>query len=115
MTTSELGEAPTLIFDEVDSGVGGAVAETVGRLMQQLGKARQVLTVTHLPQVAACADHHLVVAKHKSAQGTTSSVKQAEADARVQEIARMLGGEKLSATTLAHAREMLDLPQAAVH
>ena len=115
VTTSELGEAPTLIFDEVDSGVGGAVAETVGRLMQQLGKARQVLTVTHLPQVAACADHHLVVAKHKSALGTTSSVKQAEADARVQEIARMLGGEKLSATTLAHAREMLDLPQAAVH
>ena len=92
VTTSELGEAPTLIFDEVDSGVGGAVAETVGRLMQQLGKARQVLTVTHLPQVAACADHHLVVAKHKSAQGTTSSVKPADGDARVQEIARMLGG-----------------------
>ena len=108
VTTSELGEAPTLIFDEVDSGVGGAVAETVGRLMQQLGKARQVLTVTHLPQVAACADHHLVVAKHKSAQGTTSSVKPADGDARVQEIARMLGGERLSATTLAHAREMLE-------
>ncbi len=112
VTTSELGEAPTLIFDEVDSGVGGAVAETVGRLMQQLGKARQVLTVTHLPQVAACADHHLVVSKHKSARGTTSSVKAANEDARVQEIARMLGGEKLSATTLAHAREMLQWPQA---
>ena len=112
VTTSELGEAPTLIFDEVDSGVGGAVAETVGRLMQQLGRARQVLTVTHLPQVAACADHHLVVAKHKSAHGTSSSVQPAEGDARVQEIARMLGGEKLSATTLAHAREMLEQPQA---
>ncbi|MPM50460.1 DNA repair protein RecN [bioreactor metagenome] len=112
VTTSELGEAPTLIFDEVDSGVGGAVAETVGRLMQQLGRARQVLTVTHLPQVAACADHHLVVAKHKSAAGTSSSVKPAQGEARVQEIARMLGGEKLSATTLAHAREMLEPPQA---
>lgn len=108
VTTSELGEAPTLIFDEVDSGVGGAVAETVGRLMQQLGQSRQVLTVTHLPQVAACAHHHLVVEKAKSAHGTTSSVKSAAGDARVQEIARMLGGEKLSATTLAHAREMLD-------
>ncbi len=108
VTTSELGEAPTLIFDEVDSGVGGAVAETVGRLMQQLGRARQVLTVTHLPQVAACADHHLVVAKHKTARSTSSSVHAARGDARVQEIARMLGGEKLSAATLAHAREMLE-------
>jgi DNA repair protein RecN (Recombination protein N) len=108
VTTSELGEAPTLIFDEVDSGVGGAVAETVGRLMQQLGRDRQVLAVTHLPQVAACADHHLVVAKHKRAGNTTSSVQSAAEDARVKELARMLGGERLSATTLAHAREMLD-------
>ncbi|KQR50180.1 DNA repair protein RecN [Acidovorax sp. Leaf160] len=107
VTTSELGEAPTLIFDEVDSGVGGAVAETVGRLMQQLGRDRQVLAVTHLPQVAACADHHLVVAKHKRAGGTTSSVQPAEGDARAGEVARMLGGERVSATTLAHAREML--------
>lgn len=108
VTTSELGEAPTLIFDEVDSGVGGAVAETVGRLMQQLGRDRQVLAVTHLPQVAACADHHLVVAKHKRAGGTTSSVQPAADEARVKELARMLGGERLSSTTLAHAREMLD-------
>ncbi len=118
VTTSELGEAPTLIFDEVDSGVGGAVAETVGRLMQQLGRDRQVLAVTHLPQVAACADHHLVVAKHKRADSTTSSVQPAAEDARVKELARMLGGERLSATTLAHAREMLDgaqQPPAARH
>lgn len=107
VTTSELGEAPTLIFDEVDSGVGGAVAETVGRLMQQLGRARQVLAVTHLPQVAARADQHLVVAKHKGAAETTSTVTPAEGEARVAELARMLGGERLSATTLAHAREML--------
>lgn len=107
VTTSQLGEAPTLIFDEVDSGVGGAVAETVGRLMQQLGKDRQVLAVTHLPQVAACADHHLVVAKQRSAAGTASTVTSVEREDRIREVARMLGGERLSDTTLAHAREML--------
>ncbi|PQA79720.1 DNA repair protein RecN [Limnohabitans sp. TS-CS-82] len=107
VTTSELGTAQTLIFDEVDSGVGGAVAETVGRLMKQLGIDRQVLAVTHLPQVAACADHHLVVSKQSDAQGTSSQVTALSADARVNEIARMLGGEKVSDTTLAHAREML--------
>ena len=110
VTTSELGEAGTLIFDEVDSGVGGAVAETVGRLMKQLGQHRQVLAVTHLPQVAACADHHLLVSK-AAAQGQVSSqVRPVSGEERVIEIARMLGGEKLSATTLAHAREMLGTP-----
>lgn len=107
VTTSQLGSAQTLIFDEVDSGVGGAVAETVGRLMQQLGQDRQVMAVTHLPQVAACADQHLVVSKHSDAQGTSSQVRALNADERVNEIARMLGGEKVSDTTLAHAREML--------
>ena len=107
VTTSELGEAGTLIFDEVDSGVGGAVAETVGRLMKQLGVHRQVLAVTHLPQVASCADHHLLVSKTSSTEGVSSSVIPIAGELRVTEIARMLGGEKLSATTLAHAREML--------
>ena len=107
VTTSRLGEAQTLIFDEVDSGVGGAVAETVGRLMKQLGRDRQVLAVTHLPQVAACADHHLVVAKQARAKGVESSVEGVEGEKRVAEIARMLGGERLSGTTLAHAKEML--------
>lgn len=107
VTTSELGGAPTLIFDEVDSGVGGAVAETVGRLMKQLGAGRQVLAVTHLPQVAACADHHLVVAKKPEGSTTVSSVVEVHGEQRVAEIARMLGGERLSGTTLAHAREML--------
>lgn len=107
VTTSRLGEAQTLIFDEVDSGVGGAVAETVGRLMKQLGRDRQVLAVTHLPQVAACADHHLVVAKQNQAGGVASSVAPVEGEKRVAEIARMLGGERLSGTTLAHAKEML--------
>ena len=107
VTTSELGEASTLIFDEVDSGVGGAVAETVGRLMHKLGQDRQVLAVTHLPQVAACADHHLVVAKKRDKQATTSTVTALAPETRVAEVARMLGGERLSETTMAHAREML--------
>jgi DNA repair protein RecN (Recombination protein N) len=107
VTTSRLGTAQTLIFDEVDAGVGGAVAETVGRLMKQLGRDRQVLAVTHLPQVAACADHHLVVAKRGDAKGVASSVTAVEGEKRVAEVARMLGGERLSGTTLAHAKEML--------
>lgn len=114
VTTSELGTAQTLIFDEVDAGVGGAVAETVGRLMQQLGRDRQVLAVTHLPQVAACADQHLLVAKRPApADGaggprTESGVTALDTETRTREIARMLGGERSSATSLAHAREMLD-------
>jgi DNA repair protein RecN (Recombination protein N) len=107
VTTSQLGAAQTLIFDEVDAGVGGAVAETVGRLMKQLGKDRQVLAVTHLPQVAACADHHWVVSKHADKSGVASVVTPAAGEQRVAEIARMLGGERLSDTTHAHAREML--------
>lgn len=112
VTTSELGQAGTLIFDEVDSGVGGAVAETVGRLMKQLGLHRQVLAVTHLPQVAACADHHLLVSKAAAHGQVSSQVRGVSGEERVSEIARMLGGEKLSATTLAHAREMLGTPAA---
>ena len=94
---------------EVDAGVGGAVAQTVGRLMKQLGADRQVLAVTHLPQVAACADHHLVVAKQRQDSRTVSSVSPLASEERVREIARMLGGEHLSDTTLAHAREMLQV------
>ncbi|MDR3002851.1 MAG: DNA repair protein RecN, partial [Acidovorax sp.] len=107
VTTSQLGQAGTLIFDEVDSGVGGAVAETVGKLMRALGRDRQVLAVTHLPQVAACADQHYVVSKRRDKTCTTSSVTPVRDTEREQEVARMLGGERLSATTLAHAREML--------
>jgi DNA repair protein RecN (Recombination protein N) len=107
VTTSRLGTAQTLIFDEVDAGVGGAVAETVGRLMKQLGRDRQVLAVTHLPQVAACADHHLVVSKQSERGGPASTVQLVQGEQRVGEVARMLGGEKLSGTTLAHAKEML--------
>ena len=107
VTTSQLGQAPTLIFDEVDSGIGGAVAQTVGRLMRQLGQDRQVLAVTHLPQVAASADHHLQVSKKQDELGTCSEVRVIIEEARVEELARMLGGNRLSPASIAHAREML--------
>jgi DNA repair protein RecN (Recombination protein N) len=99
--------APTLIFDEVDAGIGGAVADTVGRLMKQLGRERQVLAVTHLAQVAACGDAHHVVSKAVAANGrSVSDVRPAVGEARVAEIARMLGGERL-ATSHAHAEQLL--------
>jgi len=101
-------DAPqTLIFDEVDAGIGGAVAETVGRLMKQLGRERQVLAVTHLPQVAACADRHFLVSKEAKGASTRSAVEEVSGETRVAEIARMLGGQQLSSTSLAHAEEML--------
>ncbi len=99
---------PTLIFDEVDSGVGGQVASTVGRLLRQLGQSRQVFCVTHLPQVASCADHHLAVRKETKADGRPVSRTEAlSGKARVAEIARMLGGAQVTALTQKHAREML--------
>lgn len=107
VTTSQLGAAATLIFDEIDAGVGGAVAESVGRLMKQLGRDRQVLAVTHLPQVAACADHHFVVTKRAVGGGVRSEIEAVTGEARVSEVARMLGGENLSGTSLAHAQAML--------
>ncbi|HMS26883.1 MAG TPA: DNA repair protein RecN [Burkholderiaceae bacterium] len=109
VVTSQLGSAQTLIFDEVDSGVGGAVAQTVGKLMRQLGQDRQVLAVTHLPQVAACANQHWVVAKHSHAGNVHSSVTPVQGDARVAEVARMLGGATLTDVTRAHALEMLNV------
>jgi DNA repair protein RecN (Recombination protein N) len=106
-TSQQSSGAGTLIFDEIDAGVGGAVAETVGRLMKQLGQRVQVLAVTHLPQVAACADQHYLVAKALRGGSTCSEVRAIAGEARVAEIARMLGGERLSSTSLAHAQEML--------
>ena len=96
---------PTLIFDEIDAGVGGTVADSVGRLMKQLGRSAQVLAVTHLAQVAACADGHFVVSKALKGTQTLSDIQPVEGVARVAEIARMLGGEKLSG--MAHAQALL--------
>lgn len=106
--------AATLIFDEIDAGVGGAVGDAVGRLMKQLGRERQVLAVTHLAQVAACADHHFVVSKAERAGVTLSDVQPVAGEARVAEVARMLGGERLAGTSLAHAQALLDEAAAAV-
>jgi DNA repair protein RecN (Recombination protein N) len=100
------GGAPTLIFDEIDSGVGGTVADSVGALMKQLGRSTQVLAVTHLAQVAACADQHLVVSKALKGKTTLSDVQPVLGEARVAEVARMLGGERLSGT--AHAQAMIE-------
>lgn len=98
---------PTLVFDEVDAGIGGGVAEIVGRLLRQLGTDRQALCVTHLPQVAAQAQQHLVVCKRVDKQHTRTEITTLDATARVQELARMLGGVNITEQTRAHASEML--------
>lgn len=105
--TSHANPVQTLIFDEVDSGIGGSVAQVVGQLLRQLGHNRQVLCVTHLPQVAAQGEHHWRVKKLSEKGHTTSHIDVLESDERVDEIARMLGGVELTDTTRAHAREML--------
>jgi DNA repair protein RecN (Recombination protein N) len=106
--TSNATTTPTLIFDEVDSGIGGGVAEVVGRLLKRLGQERQVLCVTHLPQVASQAGQHFQVSKSTLASGKTASrIDVLDAKARVEEVARMLGGLEITATTRKHARELL--------
>jgi len=107
VATAELGRIPTLVFDEVDVGIGGGVAEIVGRLLRRLGEARQVLCVTHLPQVAAQAHAQLRVQKQAIDGQTYTEIAPLGEDTRVDEIARMLGGTEITATTRAHAAEML--------
>lgn len=108
--TSHATTTPTLIFDEVDSGIGGGVAEVVGRLLKRLGQERQVLCVTHLPQVASQANQHFQVAKGTTEAGkTVSRIDVLDNKSRVEEVARMLGGLEITATTRKHARELLAL------
>ncbi|HWQ37367.1 MAG TPA: DNA repair protein RecN [Burkholderiales bacterium] len=107
--TSQVARVPTLVFDEVDVGIGGGVAEIVGRMLKALGRSHQVMCVTHLPQVAAAADHQWRVAKRAVPGGVASSVTVLDAPARVEEIARMLGGVKITETTRRHAEEMLGM------
>jgi len=106
---AESSGVPTLFFDEVDVGIGGGTAEIVGQLLRQLGKQRQVLCITHLPQVACQGKHHLQVNKtiSQSQQTTQTQIKSLNNQQRIQEIARMLGGIDITAQTLAHAKEML--------
>jgi DNA repair protein RecN (Recombination protein N) len=98
---------PTMIFDEVDAGVGGGVAEMVGRRLRELGETRQVLCVTHLPQVASLADHHFRVVKLSDGKTTRTGVTRLNEDQRIEELARMLGGMKITKRTREHAAEML--------
>ena len=107
VVTSEVVTVPTLIFDEVDAGIGGTVAATVGRLLQALATRRQVMCVTHLPQVAAFADTHFRVTKRGDADTVRTEVDALPAAARVEELARMHAGSAITARTRAHARELL--------
>jgi DNA repair protein RecN (Recombination protein N) len=104
--TSTAASTPTLIFDEVDSGIGGAVAEVVGRLLKQLGWSRQVLCVTHLAQVAAKADQHFYVEKFSHSEQTLSHIRRLDDSQRIEEIARMLGGLEITSNTKKAAREL---------
>lgn len=107
--TAQTSRVPTLVFDEVDVGIGGPTAEIVGQLLRQLGARGQVLTVTHLPQVAAQGHQHLFVRKQQTRNSTRTCIDQLDEDARVQEVARMLGGVDLTDESLAHARKLLSV------
>jgi len=105
---AQVSRTPTLIFDEVDTGIGGRVAEIVGKLLHQVGQRCQVMCVTHLPQVAAWANHHLTVSKESTDSAPISRITVLDEDGRVDEVARMLGGIEITTTTLQHARELID-------
>ncbi len=109
VVTSRVSLVPTLVFDEVDVGIGGGVAEIVGQMLKRLGAERQVLCITHLPQVAALGDHHWQVAKISRDGAVVSRISVLEGVARVEEVARMLGGVDITETTRSHAAEMLGL------
>lgn len=109
VVTSQYTQIPTLIFDEVDTGIGGGVAEMVGKALRALGKKHQVLAVTHLPQVASCGENHWRVCKHSEGGQTVSEISMLDENQRIGEIARMLGGEVITETTRRHAAELLQL------
>lgn len=108
VVTAQTSTIPTLVFDEVDVGIGGGTAEVVGNMLRELGERGQVICVTHQPQVASKGHQHLRVSKSLSDKKTTTVVEQLDAEGKVQEIARMLGGIEITERTLAHAREMLE-------
>jgi DNA repair protein RecN (Recombination protein N) len=108
VVTASASTVPSMVFDEVDVGIGGAVAEVVGRLLRTLSEQAQVLCVTHLPQVAAQGQHHLQVSKSSDNKSVETRMSHLQQEEKVQEIARMLGGVKITDQTLAHAREMLE-------
>jgi DNA repair protein RecN (Recombination protein N) len=107
--TAQTSTTPTLIFDEVDVGIGGAIAEVVGKLLKKLGESAQILCVTHQPQVASQGHQHLFVSKRSDKQQTHTQIDQLTEERRIEEIARMLGGISITERSIEHAREMLDL------
>ncbi len=107
VVTAKHGQTPTLVFDEVDVGIGGATAAVVGQLLRQLGAHAQLLCITHLPQVAACGHHHVRISKLTETDTTHSTLIPLDAAERIDEIARMLGGEKLTTEAYAHAQSLL--------
>lgn len=109
VTLSVSNPPEVIVFDEIDVGIGGGVAETVGRLLKELGSSKQVICITHQPQTACCGDNHLLVAKQNSAGKTKSTITYTTNEIRINEIARMLGGVKITETTLQHAKEMLSI------
>ncbi|VAW62118.1 DNA repair protein RecN [hydrothermal vent metagenome] len=115
MITAQQGRIPTLIFDEVDSGVGGGIAEIVGKHLRMLGESRQVFCITHLPQVASQAHHHMQVYKHSDGKETRTEIIPLEMKQRVEEISRMLGGLEITKQTIDHAKDMLNRSQLGNH
>jgi DNA repair protein RecN (Recombination protein N) len=107
MITASQGKIPTLIFDEVDSGVGGGIAEIVGQHLRALGNTNQVLCITHLPQVASQGHYHLRVHKQSQKKQTSTDVDALDREQRIEEIARMLSGVDITQQSLAHAEEMI--------
>jgi DNA repair protein RecN (Recombination protein N) len=101
------GSVGTLVFDEVDSGIGGATAQIVGRKLNEVARHHQVLCITHLPQIACCGDRHYKVVKRIAGKRTNTAVSLLSEAQRLEEIARMLGGIEMTAKTRDHAREML--------
>jgi DNA repair protein RecN (Recombination protein N) len=101
------GTEKTLVFDEIDSGIGGRAAEAVGKKLKQLARTNQVLCVTHLPQIATFGDHHYVIEKKEAAGRTRTSIRAVTGEERTEEVARMLSGAKLTETSRKHAEQMI--------
>ena len=108
VVTAQTSNIPTVVFDEVDVGIGGGVAEVVGNLLRELGQRGQVFCVTHLAQVAAKGNSHLLAQKSVSKNGATTSITELNTDKRTAELARMMGGLDVTQSSIAHAAEMLE-------
>ncbi|MDN6633209.1 MAG: DNA repair protein RecN, partial [Enterobacterales bacterium] len=105
--TAQKMDTPALIFDEVDVGISGPTAAIVGKMLRQLGESTQVMCVTHLPQVAGCGHQHFYVSKHTDGSETETTMQSLDKKARLQELARLLGGSEVTRNTLANAKELL--------